>query len=404
MVLAGLLLLTRWACACAPAVRITAVAAPAADDASRFRADIRRVEEVLPAIRDRGGALFFLARRHAQLGELPEALALLKQCLSLDEGFDPSNSPWFRPLRSNPEFRDLADDAHRRLVPVHRAQVAFTVAQADLIPEGMAVDGMTFYLGSIVHRKIVRVTPTGEVSDFTAPEASDLLAPNGVRVDPATHEIWAAGFGDDRTELYHFDARGKLLERFSPPGPGKHDFNDLVVRRSGEVYVTDIMAHQVDRLDRVTRSLVPLAFARPLLYPNGIALSDDGDRLYVADMLGVTLVDLEGNTQRDVDPGEKDTLAGIDGLYWYQGSLVGVQYGTGPYRVVRWRLAADGLRVTSFDVLEYGTDWISFPTTGAIADRRFYFLANTGIGNLKDDKIADPSKLEPLRVAVVPLD
>jgi hypothetical protein len=72
--------------------------------------------------------------------------------------------------------------------------------------------------------------------------------------------------------------------------------------------------------------------------------------------------------------------------------------------VVRWRLAADGLRVTSFDVLEYGTEWISFPTTGAIAGRKFYFLANTGIGNLKDDKVADPSKLEPLRIAVVPLD
>jgi hypothetical protein len=43
------------------------------------------------------------------------------------------------------------------------------------------------------------------------------------------------------------------------------------------------------------------------------------------------------------------------------------------------------------------------PTTGAIFDGRFYFMANTGIENLKDSKIVDPKKLEPLQIAVVPL-
>jgi len=35
--------------------------------------------------------------------------------------------------------------------------------------------------------------------------------------------------------------------------------------------------------------------------------------------------------------------------------------------------------------------------------RRFYFIANTGIGNLEDDKILDPEKLEPIHIAVVDL-
>jgi hypothetical protein len=35
----------------------------------------------------------FLARRHTQLGELPEGLSLLKQCPSLEEGFDPTTVP-----------------------------------------------------------------------------------------------------------------------------------------------------------------------------------------------------------------------------------------------------------------------------------------------------------------------
>src|SRR5215472_12525176 len=59
-----------------------AAPAPSAEDAARFRADIRKVEDLLATIPDKGAALFHLARRHAQLGELPEALTLLKQCIS----------------------------------------------------------------------------------------------------------------------------------------------------------------------------------------------------------------------------------------------------------------------------------------------------------------------------------
>ncbi len=36
------------------------------------------------------------------------------------------------------------------------------------------------------------------------------------------------------------------------------------------------------------------------------------------------------------------------------------------------------------------------PTTGAILDGKFYFMANTGIANLKDSKIADPEEARAL--------
>lgn len=46
---------------------------------------------------------------------------------------------------------------------------------------------------------------------------------------------------------------------------------------------------------------------------------------------------------------------------------------------------------------------MSFPATGAIAGENFYFISNTGIAKLKDDKIVDPKKLEPIHIAVVEL-
>jgi len=55
------------------------------------------------------------------------------------------------------------------------------------------------------------------------------------------------------------------------------------------------------------------------------------------------------------------------------------------------------------EVLERGTELVNDPTTGAIFQGHFYFMANTGIANLENDKIVDVSKLEPVHIAVVPL-
>jgi hypothetical protein len=382
-------------------------APPNPPDAEELRAQVRAVKGLLPKTVERGAALCFLSRRYARLGELQKALATLKECIALDVGYDPADVPAYQPLQSNAEFRDLVEQARRRYPTVHRANVAFTVAEKDLFPEGLAVDAerRIFYMGSMHRKKIVRITASGEVSDFVRPGLYDLMPVGGIRVGPANHEVWAATDPGEknRSELLHFDSNGKLLERFPATGAGKHNLNDLVVHGSGEVYTTDTEAHEVYRFDRKSHTFTPLKFPRPIFYPNGIALSDDQNLLYVGDILGVIVVDLRSNVAQEVNPGARNTLAGIDGLYWYQGDLLGVQYGTGSFRVIRWRLSRDGRSVTGSEVLERRTELISFPTTGAIFEGQFYFIANTGIGNLKDDKIVDERKLEPVKIAVVPL-
>lgn len=380
----------------------------APDAAARARAEIQRIEDALPRILDRGAALYLLAERYARLGEFPRALSLLKECISQDEGFDPTDSPAFQPLKAYPEFRELAEQVRRRYPPAHRARVAFTVPEKDLFPEGLAVDSdrRVFYMGSMRHKKIVMITWAGAVSDFVRPDLYNLMEMGGIKVDPTDHSVWAATGPDAgySSELVHFDAHGKLLERFPAGSAEPHIFNDLVLRNSQEIYLTDTLANHVYNFGRKSHSFMPLTFPRPLFRPNGIALSDAGNSLYVADAFGVILVNLMDDTAHEVNPGRGATLAGIDGLYWYKGGLLAVQYGAGSHRVARFRLSSDGLQVTSTEILEYRTPLASFPTTGAVAGENFYFIANTGIGNLKDNKIVDPKKLKPVHIAVVPLD
>jgi hypothetical protein len=70
---------------------------------------------------------------------------------------------------------------------------------------------------------------------------------------------------------------------------------------------------------------------------------------------------------------------------------------------MRWKLSPEGRKVVANETLEYRTSLVSDPTTGAILGENFYFMANTGIYNLDNDKVVDPTKLEPVHVAVVPL-
>ena len=375
-------------------------------DAAEVREQIAVVEKLQTVVPDRGAMLFFLSTANQHLGETREALELLKECLKLREGFDPSGSPSFFGLKGTKEFDDLVAAVRRDFPAVAWARLAFITEEKDLIPEGLAYDAKQnlFYLGSLNRKKIVKIDADGRVSDFVPADRYGLLPVLGIRPDPTDGTVWANTFEDaGRTELVHFDSAGKLLGRFAPKDRAKHGFNDLVVRKNGQVITTDSLSSQVFRFDPRSQAFSPLLVYRILLYPNGIALADDDRSLYVADGVGVVKIDLADNSSRDVDPGPRNTLAGADGLYWRNGSLIAVQNGMGSPRVAAFKLSKDGNRVTQTTVLENRTQFTALPTTGAIRGNDFYFIANSQIDNLNGDKIMDVTKLAAVRIAVVRL-
>jgi hypothetical protein len=375
-------------------------------DAQEIRIQIAAVEKLQHALPDRGAALYFLAAAKQHLRETREALALLKECLALQEGFDPSGDPAFLGFKEMKEFTAQIENVHRDFPIVAQAREAVRTTEKDLVPEGLSYDAQrnVFYLSSLNRRKIVEIGRDGRTSDFVPADRYGLLPVLGIRISLSDGTVWADSFTDSgRTELLHFDSTGKLLGRFKPEGSAKHGFNDLVIRKNGEVITTDSLANMVLRFDPAARSFSPLPVHRPLFYPNGITLSEDDHTLYVADSLGVVRVDLANGESRDVDPGPKSTLAGIDGLYWHNGSLIGIQNGIGSPRVAAFRLSSDGLHVTRTTVLENRSKFCVLPTTGAIRGSDFFFIANSQIDNLNNDKVMDVTRLEAIRIGVLRL-
>ena len=377
------------------------------DDAAQVREQIANVEKLLPQLADRGAVLYFLSTARQHLGETLEALKLLKECLALREGFDPAGSPSLKVLKGSKEFDDLVASVHRDFPAVGQARLAFVTEEKDLVPEGLAYDAgqNLFYLSSLNRRKIVKINAEGRVSDFVPAGRDNLLSVLGIRLDPRDGTLWANSWAEapGRSELLHFDAAGKLLGRYAPMDAAKHGFNDLVVRKGGEVLLTDSVNNHVFRFDPSTHTFTPLLVHRPLSGPNGIALADDDRQLFVADDFGVVRVSIEDGASSNVNPGPRTTLAGIDGLYWHKGSLIAVQNGIGSPRIAAFKLSKDGTRVMQTTVLENRSAFTSLPTTGAIRGNDFYFIANSQVDNMNGDKVMDVTKLAAIRIAVVRL-
>jgi SMP-30/Gluconolactonase/LRE-like region len=376
-------------------------------DAQDTRAQIALLEKLQPHFSDRGAVLYSLAAAHQHLGENLEALKLLKECIALGEGFDPSGDPEFAGLRTSREFTDLVDKVHRDFPVEAHARLALVTEEKNLIPEGLAWDPnrKVFYLSSLAQRKIVQITPDSHASDFVPANRDHLLPVLGIRLDPRDSSVWANEMEEEHSkgELLHFDASGTLLGRFAIDDRAKHGFNDLVVRTSGEIILTDSLNNQVYRFDPAAKSFAPLKIHRELFYPNGIALAADDKTLFVADAIGVIRVYLENLSSSDVNPGPHSTLAGADGLYWYNGSLIAIQNGIGSPRIVAFKLSNDRTRVTRTTVLENRSSFTSLPTTGAIRGSDFYFISNSHIDNLNGGKILDVTQLEPVRIAMIHL-
>lgn len=305
--------------------------------------------------------------------------------------------------------------------PPH-GKVAFTLDERSLIPEGIAHDPTTgtFFVGSIRKRKVVAVRPDGRVADFVGPRAHGLLAALGMKVDSQRRHLWVASYASPtmegytaedsgRSTLFRFDAdTGELLARYPRRTPGKHLLNDMVVDANGNVYVTDSEAGEVLRLRAHAAegdSFEVFIPAGELFYPNGIALSADGRRLYVADAAqGLTVAEVDTGARAIVRHPRGVTTRDIDGMYFRDGTLIAVQNGTGVGRVTRLVLSPDGDAVVRAEVLEANHPSFIIPTTGAIANDALYVLANAQLRSFDaDGKIWPPEKLHPVQIVRVPL-
>jgi hypothetical protein len=124
----------------------------------------------------------------------------------------------------------------------------------------------------------------------------------------------------------------------------------------------------------------------------------------VAHFGGISVIDLNTRETKPMAAPETVPLFGIDGLYFHENALIGVQNGIDADRIVQFTLGNGGRAVTAMRVLENNHPGFNIPTTGVVAGKSFYYISNSQLLNLQPDgTLKDPEKLKDVVVLKIRL-
>jgi sugar lactone lactonase YvrE len=393
-----------------------AVQAYEARDLTSFLKHAREAQARRPA---HGGVTYALASALALNGDTAGALRTLRHFAALGYSAALAADSDFASLQGTVAYAELSRRLERNREALVASRMAFELPDPGLLTEGIAHDSAQgeFYVGSVHRGRIFRVTRTGAVTDFAVIEGGR-WAPLGLKVDGRRRVLWVAAAalpqvaahvpGDSgRSALLRFDLRsGRMTGRFEAgPDGAAHALGDLVVTSRGDVFATDSRAPVVYRLAAGSDRLERYAESPLLSSGQGLALTPDERTLYVADYArGILRMDLASREVSEVEAADTVLALGIDGLYFHRGSLVGIQNGVVPHRVVRFALDPSGRRLIGVQVLERAHPAHQEPTLGVVVGDELFYIANSQWERFgADGGIAQPDSLRRPVVLRLPL-
>ena len=267
--------------------------------------------------------------------------------------------------------------------------IEYVIDELLLVPEGIDYSPQknAFYLSSIAQSKIIKINrTTGEQEDFIKSNEHGYTPGVGVYIDDKKNTLYALGgyymFSDSLSSLYVFDMdSGKLKNRFNIKDSGEHFLNDMVMDKKGNLYITNTKDSSIYLLKQGSDSLKLFYKSSEIKHPNGIAISDDNTKLYIATYFnGVRSLNIEKKAILN----EIDTLGHsqrIDGLEFYKGHLYGIQKGqdtiTNNFR--KLVLSEDQNTIIGEEVIDSNNPDLSKPLTFCIVNNQAVVIANSNL-------------------------
>lgn len=286
----------------------------------------------------------------------------------------------------------------------------FEVKEHDLIPEGIAYDteNDAFYIGSLYKNKVIKIDSNGTVTDFISSNKYGSWGYVGMKVkdgmlwvckNPMSNKVDSAGFSG----LFAYDLKsGKQTQKYIT-SEGGHFFNDIAFHNDN-IYITDSNAGAVYRVDSSKDSLEVFIPSGSFIFPNGITISPDSTGIIIATSRGLQNINFE-TKEFSMIPHPGYYIVGIDGLYTYQGTLIGLQNVIKPESINQFILNENLNEVEAINTLSCAHPAFYQPTTGAIKDGWLYFIANSYVTTLSPEKtLTKEQALKNLEIYRVKLD
>jgi sugar lactone lactonase YvrE len=359
----------------------------AADTAAAHR-ELRRAAMAWPT---QPAYLWGRAVTAAYVDDTAEARAALSDLAALGLGRDLREDSTFSRRMHPTDFAGLVERHEANRQPMVRSVQRMQLVDSTFWPEGIDVDPRTgrYFVTSVRHRTIAEVNPDGRVRELLPRHQPGIGSILAVRVDTARAVLWAAMSGLPQMERYQASdsgvagllrirlADGVIERRWDLTDGSRHVLGDVAIGPHGDVFVSDSYRPYLYRLrpgaDSLERLIHPLF--RSL---QGIAPSPDGRYLYVADYShGILRIDLRRYQVIRLPDAPNSTSLGCDGLVWFRNSLIAVQNGVAPARVMAFVLDSTGSRILRADVLDRNATVADEPTIGTVSGDSFVYVANS---------------------------
>ncbi|HEX7917458.1 hypothetical protein [Rudaea sp.] len=383
-----------------------------AGEPEHFIWTLQRLTQLFP---NSGDLRLQLAMAYAGGEQKTETYDTLLHLITQGYYYDIAKDPRFEGAHGTKVWDYIVKTFEDNNKPFGEGKVAFDLPKTDSLFEAIAWDPKRkqFLIGSVRDGGIYLADGKGGVKEFIkADVANSLMAVFGLAVDAAHDRLYAISNGVPH--FNHFDAAmagsagvyefvlssGKFVRKaMLPVDDGRHILSSITIDANGKVYVADGVVQQIYRLDSGELKLVT---GNPSLSGiRGLAVSGDGRTLYFADVaLGLFGIDLTQGKPFNVayDPARL-ALGGIDGLYWYDGTLVAIQNEMSPKRVMRLRLGDNGHSIVQAQPLDAAQEAFKMPTIGTVSGTDLYFIANSQKALYSDlGVLTDAGKLEPVHI------
>lgn len=278
--------------------------------------------------------------------------------------------------------------------------------EKDLIPEGIAIDPVSekVYLNSLSKNKIVRSNLDGSNPEVLIEDNEFGYLPGfGMTIKGDT--LFALGNSHDtlsnQSILLLLDIpSGQLIKRYVLKSLGKTYLNDIAVNSKGQFFISDSEGSAIYSTNSETDHLEVFFSHETIAHTNGIAISDDGQLLYLASFgSGLRVLDIASKKLVN----QPNDFKGIDGLKFYKNSLVAiVNARRNPEKngVFQFKLTSEGSEIMEASKLMVFENPTDIPTTFSIYNDNMFFVADSQMDLLDDltNQIIDPSKLEDYRL------
>jgi hypothetical protein len=360
--------------------------------------------------------MYNLAIGYALNGRQNEALLWLGKTADMGLIFPAARDDNFNSIKELGEFKTIVQRFEHNKAPIINSRPGFTIHEKGLVPESVAYDpaAKLFFISSVYKRKILSRNERGEVKDF-ATERDGLWSVMGMKVDAKRRLLWVCTAAHPQmlnyreevngaSALLKYDLRsGKLIKKYLLSNkPRPHLLGDLAINSAGDVFASDSITPAIYVVRQGKDELELFLEGEPFSSPQGLTFTADEKRLFLADYAkGIFLIDLKTKKYTSLLPAANSTLLGIDGLYYYKGTLIGVQNGVNPPRLIRLSLGSDLSRVEHFEIMEANNPVFDEPTLGVLVQDTFYFVANSEWGAIDQkgqlapvEKLKDPTVLK----------